>query len=75
MYATAYHNPKQAEYELRERCGKRAEEIFSKYPDYEKILQAAEATLITSFENHYSTTLNECFSSTSEMGTTLHRQN
>ena len=42
-------------YELQERCGKRAEQIF------EKDFPMAERKGLENFENHYSVRLNRCF--------------
>ena len=46
-------------YELQERCGKRAEEVFNK--TYKRMSEADGAKLFFDFENHYNPRLNKCF--------------
>jgi hypothetical protein len=52
---SAYGQSRKEIYELQERCGKRAEEIFEK--DFPK----SERKGLELFENHYSVRLNKCF--------------
>jgi hypothetical protein len=52
--------PDKAQYELMERCGKRAEEAFRR--EYGNGISNTETGQnITAFQNHYSATLNKCF--------------
>jgi hypothetical protein len=44
-------------YELQERCGRRAAEVFKK--DFPK--DTTDATNIATYENHYNVRLNKCF--------------
>ncbi len=52
---SAYGQSRKEIYELQERCGKRAEEIF------EKDFPTSERKGLELFENHYSVRLNKCF--------------
>ena len=48
------------DYELQERCGKRAEELFKR--DYGNgVSNTKDGQAITGYRNHYSTKLNKCF--------------
>ena len=52
--------PNKVQYELQERCGKRAEDSFRR--EYGNGISNTETGQnITSFQNHYSATLNKCF--------------
>jgi hypothetical protein len=57
--------PNKEQYELQERCGKRAEQVFkSDNPgaSSESIVTNTEnGQDITTYQNHYSATLNKCF--------------
>lgn len=48
---------KKTDYELQERCGRRAEDIFSK----PNIVGLADSVSKERFEGHYNTSLNKCF--------------
>jgi hypothetical protein len=50
--------PNKELYELQERCGKRAEEIFRR--EYSPVSNSKHGRLF-SYENHYSLRLNKCF--------------
>jgi hypothetical protein len=57
--------PNKEQYELQERCGKRAEQVFKSdnpgQPGGAAITNTDEGQNITSYQNHYSSTLNKCF--------------
>jgi hypothetical protein len=57
--------PNKEQYELQERCGKRAEQVFkSDNPGQVAggvITNTEEGQNITSYQNHYSANLNKCF--------------
>jgi hypothetical protein len=55
--------PDKAQYELQERCGKRAAEIFrQEFGDEDTSISNTETgESITTYNNHYSATLNKCF--------------
>jgi hypothetical protein len=46
-------------YELQERCGKRAEEVFTR--TYKRWEESDGRSVFFDFENHYSPRLNKCF--------------
>jgi hypothetical protein len=50
-----YAQPDKVQYELQERCGKRATEVF------EKDFPEKSPNVIAFFENHYNARLNKCF--------------
>ena len=50
-----------AEYDLQERCGKRAEETYSKDWGEEGIINHKDYQELRSFTNHYNKKLNKCF--------------
>jgi hypothetical protein len=52
----AYAQPNKVQYELQERCGKRATELFEKDFPPEKV-----TTVVATFENHYNPRMNKCF--------------
>jgi hypothetical protein len=60
QYANAA-NAKES-YELQEKCGKRAEELFHSQYGKENIINSKDGQAIVSYENHYNEKLNRCFS-------------
>ena|ERR1700733_8851554 len=55
-----YAQPDKVAYELQERCGKRAEQVWQK--DYgQNITTDQYGTIIANYENHYNAKLNKCF--------------
>jgi hypothetical protein len=63
---TTQAEPDKVQYELQERCGKRAAEMFkSDYPTGREAgtatVNTEDATDIITYENHYSVALNKCF--------------
>jgi 5'-3' exonuclease len=63
MQASA--TPNKEAYELQERCGKRAEEIFLRYFGNNGIQTTKDGQTITAYRNHYNSKLNKCFVVTS----------
>jgi hypothetical protein len=59
--ARAEDRSKKEEYELQERCGKRAEELFRRDWGNSGIVKGKDSTTTANFENHYNTKLNKCF--------------
>ena len=58
----AYAEPNNVLYELQERCGKRAAEVFEKEWNGQHIVPTKDGGYLTAdFENHYSPRLNKCF--------------
>jgi hypothetical protein len=55
----AYSEPNKVEYELQERCGKRAAEVFKS--EYTQVQNTDEGQMLFNYRNHYSATLNKCF--------------
>lgn len=55
MIGTAWAQNRKEIYELQERCGRRAEQIF------EKDFPVGERKGLESFENHYNVRVNRCF--------------
>jgi hypothetical protein len=55
----AYSEPNKIEYELHERCGKRAAEVFKS--EYTQVKDTEEGQTLFNYRNHYSGTLNKCF--------------
>jgi hypothetical protein len=53
---TAFAQPNKEQYELQERCGKRAAEVFAK-----EWGTGFTAAAHANYENHYSSRLNKCF--------------
>ena len=56
----SYAQPNKAQYELQERCGKRAAEVFAKEWD-SGVSNTASGQIIGNYENHYNSRLNKCF--------------
>ena len=50
-----------AEYDLQERCGKRAEEIYRKDWGGEGVINHKDYQQVSGFTNHYNKKLNKCF--------------
>jgi hypothetical protein len=63
--AGASAEPSKEQYELQERCGKRAEQVFkSDNPGQSAggvVTNTEDGQDITTYQNHYSATLNKCF--------------
>jgi hypothetical protein len=59
--ASAYAEPDEALYRLRERCGRQATEWFEKDWGRSGIVNTDDGQMIANFENHYNTKLNTCF--------------
>jgi hypothetical protein len=60
LFGNAYAASSKEDYELQERCGKRAEERFkSAYGN--GISKYEENTIMSDYTNHYNTKLNKCF--------------
>jgi hypothetical protein len=51
--------PNKVEYELRERCGKRAAEVFKS--EYTEVTNTKDGQTLWNYRNHYSATVNKCF--------------
>jgi hypothetical protein len=51
--------PNKEIYELQERCGRRAEEVFNR--EYGRSVQTEHGQIIFDYESHYSPRLNRCF--------------
>jgi hypothetical protein len=51
--------PKKEMYEIQERCGKRAAEVFQR--EYSPVSNTKDAQTLFNYENHYSARLNKCF--------------
>jgi len=51
--------PKKELYELQERCGKRAAEVFQR--EYSPVASTKDGQTLFSYENHYSARVNKCF--------------
>ena len=51
--------PNKVLYELQERCGKRAEELFRR--EYSPPVAKSNGQMMFNYENHYSARLNKCF--------------
>jgi hypothetical protein len=56
-YASA--QPNKELYELQERCGKQAAEVFKR--EYTNVLNTEHGQTLFNYENHYSARLNKCF--------------
>ena len=56
----SYAAENREDYELQERCGKRASEIF-KQDNGNKIANTADGQAMTGYTNHYHKKLNKCF--------------
>jgi hypothetical protein len=60
LVGTASHaQPNREQYELQERCGKRAAELFKR--EYSSGFKTRDTTTMFNYENHYSARLNKCF--------------
>lgn len=57
----SYADPLKEEYELQERCGKRAEEVFKSGYGSTGITNTKEGQAIAGYRNHYNKKLNKCF--------------
>jgi len=55
----AWGQPDRVVYELRERCGKRAAEVFKQ--EYGPATNVENGQMLSNYENHYSSKLNKCF--------------
>ena len=55
----AHAQPNKIEYELRERCGERAAQVFK--TEYREVQNTDEGQMLINYRNHYSATLNKCF--------------
>jgi hypothetical protein len=53
--------PHKAQYALQERCGKRAAEVFKSDYGSGGITNTQDGQQNTTYENHYSVTINKCF--------------
>jgi hypothetical protein len=58
---TASAEPNKEQYELQERCGKRTAEVLKSAGLADGITNTATGQEMTTFQNHYSATLNKCF--------------
>lgn len=56
-----YRRSANEDYELQERCGKRAEEWFTREWGRTGRVDTPDATTIPSYENHYNRRFNKCF--------------
>src|ERR1700730_5616852 len=59
--ACADAEPNKAQYELQERCGKRATEFVAKEYGRERIYNKHTRLISPAFVNHYNIALNKCF--------------
>jgi hypothetical protein len=53
--------PNKEQYELQERCGKRAAEVFKSYNPGGEITNTDTGQDIVTYQNHYSARFNKCF--------------
>jgi len=64
-FAMNAHNclaePNKVQYELEERCGSQAREIFEKDWKGNGIVNTQDGQIIATFQNHYNPTLNKCY--------------
>jgi hypothetical protein len=76
--AGASEEPNKEQYELQERCGKRAEQVFKNDNPGQSgggvVTNTDEGQNITSYQNHYSATLNKCFYLTTTTGVNYKKQ-
>jgi len=56
---SAYAEPNTVQYELQERCGKQAAEVFK--TEYTAVQNTNDGQMLSNYRNHYSATLNKCF--------------
>jgi hypothetical protein len=61
MISHCFSEPNKVESELRERCGKRTEEIWKEKFGMDDISNTKEGQVISKYENHYNPTLDKCF--------------
>jgi hypothetical protein len=61
MISHCFSEPNKVESELRERCGKRTEEIWKGKFGMDDISNTKEGQVISKYENHYNPTLDKCF--------------
>jgi hypothetical protein len=63
IFATsaASAEPSKVQYDLQERCGIRAEEVFKSHYGGGGVSNTETGQRITSYQNHYSAKLNKCF--------------
>ena len=61
MIEYCFSEPNKVEYELRERCSKRTEEIWKKKFGIDDISNTKHGQIISKYENHYNATLDKCF--------------
>ncbi len=61
MISNCFSEPSKVEYELRERCGKRTEEIWKKKFGIDDISNTKNGQIISKYETHYNATLDKCF--------------
>jgi hypothetical protein len=61
MISNCFSEPSKVEYELRERCGKRTEEIWKKKFGIDDISKTKNGQIISKYETHYNATLDKCF--------------
>jgi len=68
----AHGEPDKVLYELQERCGKQAAQVFQK--DWGgTVVNTNDGQMLANYENHYSPRLNKCFYL--EVSTTIQRTN
>lgn len=58
LISATHAQPNKLLYELQERCGKRAAEVFEKNS---AVLKAPDSHTTADYENHYSARFNKCF--------------
>ena len=61
MISNCFSEPSKVEYELRERCGKRTEEIWKKKFGIDDLSNTKNGQIISKYETHYNATLDKCF--------------
>jgi hypothetical protein len=61
MISHCFSEPNKVESELRERCGKRTEEIWKKKFGMDDISNTKEGQITSKYENHCNPTLEKCF--------------
>jgi hypothetical protein len=63
--AGASAEPNKEQYDLQERCGKRAEQVFKSdnpgQSGFSIVTNTEDGQNITTYQNHFSATLNKCF--------------
>jgi hypothetical protein len=63
----AYAQANKEQYELQERCGKRAAEVFKNDFPEGSVTNTKDGQMVSSFQNHYNARLNKCFYLTSSL--------